>query len=85
MAPAPGPPCRNRAGVPREAEQVLNDAMRALRLLVELVGVFGALCANILAASKQLAVAENRCERIVEFVRDARDELADRPHFFAVQ
>src|SRR5579871_3809084 len=68
----------------RKAEQVLYDAMCALRLFVKLVGVFGTLRTDIGAASEQLAVAENRGEWVVEFVCDARDELADCRHFFAV-
>src|SRR5579862_5167449 len=65
-----------RLMLPCKAEQVLHDAMRALRLLVELVGVFGALRTNVRAAGEQLAVAKNRGERIVEFVRYAGNQLA---------
>ena len=36
-------------------------------------------------ALKKLSVAENRGKRIVEFVSDAGNQLADGRHFFALQ
>src|SRR6185503_2392990 len=59
--------------------------MRALSLLIKLVGVLDSLLAGVGIRGEQLAVAENRGERIVEFVSDARNQLADGGHFFAVQ
>ena len=69
----------------REAQQILHDAMSALRLLVKLFGVFDSLRAHLAAGAEQLAVAENGGERIVEFVSDAGNQLSDGGHFFAVQ
>ena len=49
----------------RKAEKILDNAMGALRLLVEFFAVLQALRPHLSAGSEQLAVAENRGERIV--------------------
>src|SRR6202000_307690 len=71
--------------LPRKAEQVLDDAVRALRLFVKLVGVLDTLRADIGTRREQLAVSENSGERVVEFVGDAGNQLANGRHFFAVK
>ena len=69
----------------RETQQVLHDAMRSLRLLVELLDVIGALRADDIGRSQQLPVTQNRRQGIVQFVRHAGNELPDGGHFFALQ
>ena len=51
--------------LPREAEQVLHDSVRALRLFIKFLRIFQALRIHLAAGCEQLAIAENRGERIV--------------------
>src|SRR5215467_7443177 len=59
--------------------------MSTLRLLVQLLAVFETLGADLAARSKQLAVAQNRRQWVVKFMRHTRDQLADRSQLFAMQ
>src|SRR5208282_3545010 len=69
----------------RKAQQILNDAVRSLGLLIELLGVFDSLRAHLAAGDEQLAVAEDGRERVVELVRHAGNQLSDSRHLLAVQ
>src|SRR5258706_2296921 len=71
--------------LPRKAQKILHDTMSTLSLLVELVAIFQSLWTNLSAGSQQLAVAKNRREWIVQFVRHSGNQLAHRGHFLAVQ
>ena len=57
----------------REAQQALDDVVRALRLLVELLDIVGAAGAREFLRLQKLAVAENRGQRVIEFVGHAGD------------
>ena len=61
-----------RLALAGEGQQALHHAMRALRLLEEFADEVGGAVAQAFAFEK-LGVAENRGQRIVEFVRDAGD------------
>src|SRR5271154_1399276 len=52
----------------RKAEEILDDMMRALSLLVELFEIVGPARSDVLFGFQELAVAENRGERIVQLV-----------------
>src|SRR5256885_428101 len=54
-----------RVVLPREAEQVLHDSVRALRLFIKFFRVLQSLRIHLAAGCEQLAIAENRGERIV--------------------
>src|SRR6266849_5099834 len=69
----------------RKAQKILHDTMSTLSLLVELVAIFQSLWTDLSAGSQQLAVAKNRGEWIVQFVRHSGNQLAHRRHFLAVQ
>ena len=69
----------------REAQQVLHDTMGALRLFVQFIGVLDSLRTDLSARGEQLAVAENRRERIVQLVRYAGNQLPDGGHLFAMK
>src|SRR5258708_501867 len=71
--------------LPRKAQKILHDTMSTLSLLVELVAIFQALRTNLSAGSQQLAVAKNRREWIVQFVRHSENRWAQRGNFLAVQ
>ena len=63
----------------------MHDAVSTLRLFIEFCGVLKFLRAGLRAGGEQLAVAENRGERIVEFVSYAGNQLTDGGHFIAMQ
>ena len=71
--------------LPRKTQKILYDAVCSLRLLVEFFAVFEALLAHLPARGQQLAITENCGKRIVQLMRDARNQLAHGSHFFAVQ
>src|SRR3974377_1192876 len=58
--------------------------MGPLSLLVDFLGVTQAFRTYLSAGRQQLAVPENRSERIIQLVRDSGHELPDRCQFFAV-
>ena len=57
----------------RETQQVVHDAVRALRLLVNLLDVLRSLGAQGLPRSQQLPVSQNRRQGIVQFVSHSGD------------
>ena len=59
--------------------------MGALGLFVQFVGVLDSLGTDLTAGGKQLAVAEDRRQRIVQLMRHAGNQLPDRGHFFAME
>ena len=59
--------------LPRKAEQVLDDAMRALRLLEKDFDILVAARADVRAAGQQLAVPYDGRERIIQLVRHPGD------------
>src|SRR5882724_7710540 len=63
-----------------KTEKILHDAMSALGLFIQLFAVFETLRSYLRGGSQQLAVAENRSKRIVQFVRDAGNKLAYGGH-----
>src|SRR6266852_5735337 len=68
-----------------ETQEILHDAVGALCLLVKFVGILDSLLPHLSAGSQQLAVAEDGGKRVVQFVRDAGDQLTDRRQFLAVE
>src|SRR5271166_1529985 len=66
-----------RLALAGKGQQALHHAMGALRLLEELAHKVGGAFVQAFALEK-LGVAQNRGQRVVEFVRDTRDELPDR-------
>src|SRR5437762_14151339 len=54
-----------------KTQKVLDNAVRALCLLIKLFAVFQALRTHLSAGTEQLAVTENRSERIVQLMCDA--------------
>ena len=71
--------------LPRKTQEILDNTVGALRLFVEFFAVFQSLWPNLPARSEQLAITKDRGEGIVQLVRDTRDQLPDRSHFFTVQ
>ncbi len=67
-----------------EAEQVLHDLLGALRLLQNHAHVFTGGLGQVGILHQQIGEAQNRGQRIVHFVSDAGNQLADRRHFFGV-
>ena len=69
----------------REAEQALHDVMSPLRLFVKFFDVIGA--SRFVSSSdlQQLAIAQNRGERIIQLVSNAGNELSHGCHLFALQ
>src|SRR5579859_227274 len=55
----------------RKAQEVLDNAVRTLRLLVKLFRVFDALRSQLPAGGQQLAVAKDGGKRVVQFMSDA--------------
>src|ERR1700687_3257174 len=68
-----------------EAQEILNNTVGALCLLVKFVGILDALLSHLPAGSQQLAVTEDGGKRVVQFVRDTGDQLADRRQLLAVE
>ena len=62
--------------LPREGEQILHNAVRALRLLEHFPDVVVRPLVQAFAF-KELRIAENRRQRIVQLVSDARNQLSD--------
>ena len=73
---------RSRAG---EVEQVLDDAAGPVGLLDEQAGVALHVLGQARVAVDQLAEADDRRQRVVELVRDAGDEHADRLHLLGLE
>src|SRR6266849_1431874 len=68
-----------------EAQEILDDAVGALGLLVKLVGILDSLLSHLSTGGQQLAVAEDGGKRVVQFMRDAGDQLPDRRQLLAVE
>ncbi len=73
-----------RLALAGERQQVLHHAMSALRLLEEFADEVGGAVRQPFAF-QQLGIAQNRGQRIVQFVRYSGDQLSDRRHLFALQ
>ena len=71
--------------LPRKAQKVLHDAVSALGLFVEFLGIAESQRPDLPAGGQQLAVAEDRGKRIIQLVGNAGNELPDGGKFFAVQ
>ena len=54
---------------------LVHDAVRPLGLLVKFIGVFDSLLSHLSAGGQQLAITEDGRQRVVQFVRDAGDQL----------
>ncbi len=67
-----------------EVEQVLDDAPRARRLLDQQVGVGAQVVGQGRVVADELAEAEDRGQRVVELVGDARHELAGGLHLLGL-
>ena len=63
-------------------KQILDDFRRPFSLRVDLLKILVALLRQSLVAQQQLGVATDARERVVQFVGDARDQLADSREFF---
>ena len=70
--------------LPREVEEIFHDAPRALRFVVDLLGL-RELAGLQSVTQQELRVPHDGGERIVQFVRDAGDQLAESGHFFRLQ
>src|SRR2546425_9346910 len=68
-----------------KAEEILHDAVGALRLLVKFIGVLDSLLSHLSAGGQQLAVTEDGGQRVVQFVRDSGDQLPDRCQLLTVE
>ena len=69
----------------REREQVAHDARGPLGLLPDDRQRLGEARRHVGGLAQQIAEPHDRCQRIVEVVRDARDQLTDRGHFLGLQ
>ena len=73
-----------RRHLPREAQQVLHDHARALRLLQDHLQLFFGVVGDCGIFEQQIGKADDRGERIIHFMRDTGNELTQRRHFFRV-
>ena len=73
-----------RGTLPGEEEQVAHDLRHAVALRHHQLHR-AAHRRRQVASEEQLAVADDHAQRIVELVRDARNRLAERRHFFSLQ
>ena len=74
-----------RRPLAREVEQVGDDPPRAVGLLDEQLGVAPHVLGQALVGAQELAERDDRRERVVQLVRDAGDELADRLHLLGLE
>ena len=72
------------ARAPREAEQALDDPLRAHRRVLDEPQVLGVLGGPVLLAH-ELREREDPAERVVDLVRDPAGELPDRRHLLGVE
>jgi len=63
---------------PTEGEQLTGQSRGALRARLDPAQVLGCLAVGFDLSLRQLGVAEHSEQEVVEVVRDARGELADR-------
>ena len=73
-----------RLALTGKGEQILHDAMRSLCLLEQFGDEICRSFAQVLRF-QQLRIAQNCSERIVQFVRNSGNQLADGGHLFALQ
>src|SRR6266849_8665013 len=71
--------------LPGKAQKVLHDAMRALGLFVQFICVLDALWPDLSAGGQELAITENRSERIIQLMRHSGYQLSHRRHILAVE
>ena len=69
----------------REREQLAHQPRGAHRVLPHLVDLGERRIAGRVAHQQQIAIADDRLEQIVEVVRDAARELADRLHLLRLR
>ena len=67
---------------PREAQQILHDPGRALRLIANYGDRLAERRRHIGAFRQKLREPDDRCQRVVQVVRNAGNELADGRHLF---
>ena len=67
-----------------EAEQVLHDLLGTLRLLQDDAKVFAGSFGQVGIFHQQIGEAEDRRQRIVDFVGHAGNQLSDSRHFFGM-
>ena len=73
-----------RRVVPREQEKVLHDARGAPGFLGDDAEAVAHVRGRLGVRQQEMRLAEDRRQRIVDLVRDARGELADRFHLLGV-
>ena len=74
-----------RRSLARKVEKAVDDPVGSTSLLDEEIGLVAKLGRQALIRSDQLAEGEDRGQRIVQLVLDARDEQADRLHFLGLE
>ena len=73
-----------RRHLPGETQQILHNLLGALRLLQNHPQIFARALRHLLVFHEQIGKTQNRGERIIHLVGDARDQLPDRRHFLRV-
>ena len=74
-----------RGPLASEVEEVLDDPPRPVRLLDKELRVVAHVVGQAVVALQQLAEGDDRGKWIVQLVRDAGNELADRLHLLRLQ
>src|SRR5207253_3256895 len=77
-------PAHETAGS-REDEQVPYDLRRAIRFTINRADLAAQLFGKRSCRPQELEVAEDALQRVVQLVRDAGDELAERRQLFALR
>src|SRR5215469_12534638 len=68
-----------------KAQEILDNPVRSLRLLVKFFGVYDASGPQLTDGSQQLAISQDGGKRVVQFMSNAGDELANRGEPLAVE
>ena len=69
----------------REREQLPHQARRAIGVLLDLHDVLEGRIGRPVVGEQQIGIADDRGQHVVEVVRDAAGELADRLHLLALR
>ena len=70
---------------PRERQQLPHEAGRAVGVLLDVHDVLEGRIGRPVVGEKQVGEADDRGQHVVEVVRDAAGELADRLHLLALR
>ena len=69
----------------REGEQLAHEARRAIGVLLDLHDVLEGRIGRPVIGEQQIGIADDRGQHVVEVMRDAAGELADRLHLLALR